>query len=125
MSNRVIKFRGKRIDNNEWAYGYYVYDSNTERAYIYNVYLNQNDVPTMQRDEVLPESVGQFSEFKDKNGIDICESDISKVRKFNRDIYSQIRFINGSFFDSEMRLSSTHDEIEIVGNAIEHPHLLQ
>ena len=25
---REIKFRGKRIDTNEWAYGNYIYDKN-------------------------------------------------------------------------------------------------
>lgn len=49
--NRTIKFRGKRIDNGQWVYGFLAED-----YYINDV--NSQDFPSI---EIAPETVGQFT----------------------------------------------------------------
>jgi len=62
---REILFRGKRMDNGKWEYGFLSWnDSPRKRSYHIN-----NDV-------VYSETVGQFTGLTDKNGTKIFEGDI-------------------------------------------------
>ena len=118
---RTIKFRGKRIDNGEWIYGGIIFWSNGN-------YEIHNSLGHFHR--VDPKTVGQFTGLKDKNGVEIWESDLL-YSEFSDKTF-EVTFYEGAWVltnettgEDGWRLDSgTAEQALIIGNVYQNPELL-
>ena len=83
---REILFRGKRVDNKEWVYGYYVKNEFGKHYILSGKHrsgLREGDdcnCLTLKKHEVIPETVGQYIDRKNKYKEKIFAGDILKVK---------------------------------------------
>ena len=131
--NREILFRGKRIDNDEWAEGYLFKIWN--RTFL--LWGMTSDVPNMV--EVNPETVGQFTGLTDKNSKKIFEGDIVRYETIAHNGYDGIYKVvfedrNGcgyfgvAYSDIETCVfcySTPASQMEVIGNIYDNKELLQ
>ncbi len=115
--NREIKFRGKRVDNGEWVYGFYhcLYSS-------HNHCIDDYSGNTYQ---VIPETVGQFTGLLDKNGKEIYEFDI--VRRLDGSVYKIVYSERDAAFVlcGSKPIYLITNSLEIIGNIHDNPELIK
>lgn len=127
--NRQIKFRGKRLDNDEWVYGDLIHIDKSDIGIV-------TDYDHWQGCRVDPETVGQFSGLLDRNGKEIYEGDIilygytiKNVVVFRHGAFGYlvdgVVFIsyagNTNFTFNPLDRSKEH---EVIGNIFDNPDLL-
>ena len=87
---REIKFRGRRVDNNEWVYGNFV-----KPNYIIS-YFDKDNLLEPEFAEIIPETVGQYTGLKDINGTEIYEG-MDAINKLRKERKGKIVFTKGGF----------------------------
>ena len=154
MREHMGLFRGKRIDNGEWAYGYYVAVENHWHKHgihkewiVGDALANGGWFALCEKHAVIAETVGECTGLKDKNGKLIFEGDIIKTHYANApkaDFAEQVVFYGGRFCGMYERgkmkmLSTLADGIkhipqdksvymewcEVIGNIHDNPELLE
>lgn len=137
--SRLIKFRGQRVDNNEWVFGNLINWHPKLNPRI--VWFNEAAKTSQELDffetifEVKPETVGQFIGTHDKNGKEVYDGDIVLYEgQFLAKVYWNkfagqwwIDFLNQELSEKTISLSPNYSEmdklvnyrIEVVPNPLE------
>ena len=146
---REIKFRAKGLIDNNWHYGSYVYtndDKNNpfasgpfkENHHIIQYIPGDWNLGGWEPIEIDPNTLGQFTSLKDKNGKEIYEGDIIAFNWKNCDGVDitdllEVRFVRGVFaflwdgdLDHEANIvSPTHEWANVIGNIHDNPDLIK
>lgn len=141
--NREILFRGKRIDNDEWVYGYYlpwhaVTDLQGDEPYaqIFEEHKVKGKYIAKGWVRVNFNTVGQYTGLCDKNGNKIFEGDIVEFtdkyteRKGRAEIvFEAFKWkYSGCYYGGNpivwLCIDDTSIEFEVIGNIHDNPELL-
>ena len=121
---REILFRGKRVDNGEWIEGFYLREAG-------NFIKELPSIISTPTHLIIPDTIGQYTGLKDKNGKRIFEGDIVKI-PFRRD-YGVVRYeVPECHFEYVMQGDGDFIEfngwasaVEVMGDVYDNPELLK
>ncbi len=143
---REILFRGKRVDNGEWAYGY-VFDDGivgSKRMFIGGLVITDSDGKTDSRyevgvdfHEVISETRGEYNGLTDKNGVKVFEGDILRFTTTDKAVkwLCTVEFYEGGFIARQIKHKASYKffdcgnrltaQWESVGNIHDNPDFLE
>lgn len=130
--DREIKFRGKRLDSGKWEYGYLVIreqDVHGTPGYFLAHFGGEWIA-------VDPDTVGQFTGLKDKNGREVYEGNIVQLLEratytveWDKDIAGFVLYlIDGDDYDKRYHRTWNIAQVqsgEVIGNTHDNPKLLE
>ena len=151
---REILFRGKRVDNGEWAIAHNIVIGKSEKCttrvfivpkgeYIDDAITKDNRlILVMPQVEIVPETIGQYTGLTDKNGKKIFEGDVILFEDESPTNYEyhdstemrcgEIKFDWGEFYLTNRVAVEMSDLVydnkldgQIVGNIHDNPELLK
>ena len=141
--NREIKFRGKLEYNGKWIYGDLLQYENEDVA-IFGEKLSSfgcECTEMSKRDRVIPETIGQYTGLKDKDGNKIFEGDIleyigKREDNMNKVYRRKVVFYEGMFalLSKEMQAYSALNyhcmkdgrfAWRVIGNIHDNPELIK
>lgn len=135
--NREILFRGKR-KNGQWVYGSLVLSENIDPAIYYE--SAGGLVKRLDWCYVSPESIGQYTGLKDRNGKKIFEGDIVHIKgdgfdgkEVGVDYHRVVTFHDGTLCLSVGEVLRTPiieychglEDWDVVGNVTDNPELMK
>lgn len=132
---REIKFRGKRLDNGEWVFGNLIIAENGA-PYIFPPEICEIDGHHLRQGDdtphwVDPDTIGEYTGLKDKNGREIYEGDImnwgNRKCRIGYIGYSEVHpafmFVT-RHVDFVLYSRNSERQYEVLGNIHDNPELL-
>lgn len=141
---REIKFRGKRLyeNNKDWKYGfYYIFKDNIGKEF-HNILNDEEEVTVNQYGSTVPvftnvdkNTLGQYTGLHDKNGKEIYEGDIVEIKTRIDNIVAKIEwdeaYLSYVIITEDVRYFNENlgdfldYNIEVIGNIYDNPELLK
>ena len=120
---RDVLFRGKRVDNGKWTEGYFF--KSWDKVFL--LWGMTGNSPNME--EVKPETVGQYTGLKDKNGKKIFEGDILLKGFENVSVKWNLNQCRWGIYSNNYEIcgfnESTQGYFEVIGNIYDNSELLE
>jgi len=114
--NRKMEFRGKDVESDRWIYGYY-YRGELEPDKAFIICKDSYD-----EYEVIPETIGQFTDLHDKNKKEYCHKDL--FRHMGNIYCVEYNFGGYGFYAKNQKwewLYFVSNTSEIIGNVYDNP----